>query len=315
MKLVERTFELRGPEGLGAKPRPELIGPVLSSLHATLLDTVRMGFLHSSRTTGRIPSALHRAAEVVYTGHTGKTDGVTELHFEVPQFGSAAGELFAQGQLWETGPQPEQTAVDLLAVTLGDVRQMAKDSTRFDHALLHRFSRYERVLKRGLDAIGLPDAITPTATAIDMDLSRAATSLYSETPPPRRVRVCGRLDMLTVSRRVLGFYLDSGAAATAVWMGADVVDLAGFLNRRVLIEGIAHFRPSGTLLRIDAEAIDHAGPNDEFFSTLPLPDFRRDYTLEASRGRPSQTPHGAIFGFLPGDESDHEFAAAVEALG
>ena len=127
-----------------------------------------MGFLHSSRTTGRIPSILHRAADVVYTGHSGKTDGITELHFEVPEFGSAAEELFAQKQLWDSGPRPEQTAVDLLAVTLSDVRQMAKDSTRFDHALLHRFTKYQRILNRGLDAIGLPDALTPTATAIDL---------------------------------------------------------------------------------------------------------------------------------------------------
>ena len=32
MKLIERTFELSAPEGLGKKPRPELIGPVLTSL-------------------------------------------------------------------------------------------------------------------------------------------------------------------------------------------------------------------------------------------------------------------------------------------
>ena len=121
--------------------------------------------------------------------------------------------------------------------------------------------------------------------------------------------------MLTVSRRVLGFYLDSGALATAVWMSTDVVDLAGFLNQRVLIEGIAHYRPSGSLLRIDAEAIDHAGPGDAFFSTLPPPELRRDYILEASRGRPLQTPYESIFGILPGDESEDEFAAAVEELG
>ena len=32
VKMLERTFEVRGPEGLGAKPRPELIGPDFSSL-------------------------------------------------------------------------------------------------------------------------------------------------------------------------------------------------------------------------------------------------------------------------------------------
>jgi len=32
VKMLERTFEVRGPDGLGAKPRPELIGPDFSSL-------------------------------------------------------------------------------------------------------------------------------------------------------------------------------------------------------------------------------------------------------------------------------------------
>ena len=62
VKLIERTFELRGPEGLGAKPRPELIGPVLGRVRETLLDAVRMGFLHSSHARGRIPGVPHTAA-------------------------------------------------------------------------------------------------------------------------------------------------------------------------------------------------------------------------------------------------------------
>ncbi len=36
MKLVERTCELRGSEGLGGKPRPGLIGPVLGRMPGTL---------------------------------------------------------------------------------------------------------------------------------------------------------------------------------------------------------------------------------------------------------------------------------------
>ena len=91
MKLLERTFELRGPEGLGAKPRPELIGPVFSHLHDTLQDAVRMGFLHSSHARGRIPACLRAAADVHYVGHSSVSEGVTLLHFEVPSFGSVAG--------------------------------------------------------------------------------------------------------------------------------------------------------------------------------------------------------------------------------
>ena len=195
MKLLERTFELRGPEGLGARPRPELIGPVLGRVHDTLLETVRMGFLHSSRARGRIPGCLQRAA-----------------------------------------------------------------------------------------------------------------------PAARRVRLCGRLDLLGVSKRVMGLFLEGGVSVTAVWMEEGFVDLASFLDKKVLIEGLAEFRPSGALLRVDADAIRDAGTSDASFSTLPLAEIRRNYQKAAATVRPGQKPYASIFGLIPGEESDDEFAAAVEEL-
>ena len=47
---------------------------MLGKVHDTLLASVRMGFLHSSRTRGRVPSVLRRAAEVRYLGHEGGVD-------------------------------------------------------------------------------------------------------------------------------------------------------------------------------------------------------------------------------------------------
>ncbi len=314
LKLIERTFELRGTEGLGAKPRPELIGPVLGKVHDTLLDVVRMGFLHSSRTRGRIPQSLQRAAEVRYLRHTAGTDDfATVLHFEVPEFGSVAGELFEQGQLWDTGPKPHQTAFDLLTESLKDVRQMAKNSARFDHALLRRFTSFRPLLRRGLNTILIPDDQSADPGSIDEPLSIAAESLFRETPPSRRVRLCGRLDLLGVSKRVLGLFLEDGSAVTAVWISEGFVDLAGFLDKQVVIEGLAEFRPSGTLLRVDADAIRNAGAGDAAFSKLPSSETQHYYPKEAV-ARPGQKPYASIFGFIPGEESDEVFSAAVEAL-
>ena len=62
---VERSFRLEAHEGLGSRPRPELIGPVLSELRGTILDSVRMGFLHSSRARGRVPTQLQAAADAL----------------------------------------------------------------------------------------------------------------------------------------------------------------------------------------------------------------------------------------------------------
>lgn len=314
MKLIERTFELHGSEGLGQKPRPELIGPVLGKVHDTLLHSVRMGFLHSSRARGRIPQCLQRAADVRYLGHAGGQNDSTVLRFEVPEFGSVAAELFEQDQLWDSGPKPDQTAFDLLADSLRDVRQMVSGSGRFDHALLRRFASYRHLLRHGLTSTALPDARVRHPEAFDEKLSEAAESLYWQTPPARRVRICGKLDMLGVSKRVLGLFLEDGAAVTAVWTSEGFVDLASFLDKQVVVEGLAEFRPSGALLRVDADAIREAGAGDTSFSTLPLGEVRRNYPKEATAVRPGQKPYASVFGLIPGEESDEEFAAAVAEM-
>ena len=307
--LVDQTFELHGPSGLGASPRPELVGSLLTGLHDTLVDSVRMGFLHTSRVRGRIPKGLEAAANVRFVGMEGSGDDVTKLHFQVARFGDVAGELFDQRQLWDDGPKPEQTAFDLLALSLGDVRNQRGDSSRYDHGLLNRFAKYSSSLKRGLDSILIVGSNLNEAR-IDPVLVEAAESLRKQTPPSRRVRLCGKLDMLGVSRKVMGLYLEDGTLVTALWNTEDFAGLAGYLDKDVVIEGLAVFRPSGRLLRIDADAIDSAGTQDSYFSVLPLPGVV-DYAA-AVRVRPGSSPYKDLLGMIPGEESDEEFQKALE---
>jgi len=315
MKLLERSFELIAPEGLGKKPRPELIGPVFTHLHDTLQDAVRMGFLHSSRARGRIPACLKAAAEVHYLGHSGNKAGATLLHFEVPSFGSVAGELFGQKLLWEDGPQPEQTAFELLGAALNDVRKRQKESNRFDRGMLQRVSSYRRILRRGISRIGLPDTALMESGEIDQIAVDAASELCAATPPPRRVRVAGRLDLMTAKQAVLKLDVKEGVFITAVWEGMQPVEsLKDYFNRDVVIEGAGIFRASGSLLRIDADAITFAGAQDEFFRQLPAALVAPDYQT-LTRLRPGErSPFNRILGSIPAEESDEEFAAAVEAL-
>jgi len=315
VKLIERTFELSGPEGLGAKPWPEKIGPVFTHLHDTLQDAVRMGFLHSSRARGRISACLKAAAEVHYVGHSANKAGGTLLHFEVASFGSVAGELFEQKLLWEDGPKPGQTAFELLGAALIDVRKLQKESNRFDRGMLQRVSSYRRILRRGIDRIRLPDTDLPDVSEIDQVVVDAASELCAATPTPRRVRVTGRLDLMAARQSVLKLDIKEGVFVTAVWEGVPPVEaLKDFFNRDVVIEGAGVFRPSGSLLRIDADAISFAGAQDEFFRQLPTAMTSPDYQV-ITRFRPGEkTPFGRILGSIPAEETDEEFAAAVEAF-
>jgi hypothetical protein len=315
VKLIERTFELNAPEGLGKKPRPELIGPVFTHLHGTLQDAVRMGFLHSSRARGRIPACLKAAAEVHYLGHSANQAGGTLLHFEVPSFGSVAGELFEQKLLWEDGPKPEQTAFELLGAALSDVRKRQKESNRFDRGMLQRVSSYRHILRRGIVRIGLPDTELKESGEIDQVAVEAASDLCAATPTPRRVRVVGRLDLMAAKQAVLKLDVKEGVFVTAVWEGIQPVEsLKDYFNRDVVIEGAGVFRASGSLLRIDADAIAFAGSQDEFFRQLPPAFAASDYEAMARLRPGEKSPFNRILSSIPAEESDEEFAAAVEAF-
>lgn len=316
MKTVERSFRLEAPSGLGAKPRPELIGPVLTHLHDTLQDAVRMGFLHSSRARGRIPAGIRAAADVRYLGHSAAGDSATLLRFEVAQFGEVAQDFFAQKRLWDDGPQAEQTAFELLGAALDDVQTRKEESNRFDPGLLRRIGSYERLFTgERLSSIVLPDAALPRPGRLDAAVARSARDLASATPQPRRVRVAGRLDLMGASQGVLKIEVQSGTIVTALWEGREPIEeLKSLFNKDVLCEGVGVFRPSGSLLRIDADAIAPAGQADDFFRRVPAAVAGSDVT-RSMRLRSSEAPvYAAFLESVPAEESDEEFAAAVAEL-
>lgn len=315
MSVVERSFRLEGPSGLGAKPRPELIGPVLTHLHGTLQDAVRMGFLHSSRARGRIPRGIKAAADVRYIGHSQGDGSATLLRFEVSPFGDVAAELFNQTRLWDDMPAPDQTAFELLASALADISTRREESNRFDPGLLRRIARYKSVFSRGLSRIVLTDVAEPHPASFDRAVIDAAHALSDATPEPRRVRVSGRLDLMGVSQGVIKIHVEGGGVVTALWDGKQPIDeLRSLLNRDVVCEGVGVFRPSGTLLRIDADAIDAAGPSDAGFGVVPraprVGDIKRQLLLKSGEA----SVYREFIGSIAAEESDEDFASAIEAM-
>ena len=315
MNVVERSFRLEGPSGLGAKPRPELIGPVLTHLHDTLQDAVRMGFLHSSQARGRIPRGIKAAADVRYIGHSRVDDNATLLRFEVSPFGDVAADLFKQARLWDDMPTPDQTAFEVLGAALDDISTRREESNRFDPGLLRRIARYKVIFRRDLSRIVLPDIASPSPSQFDAAVIDAAHALSDATPLSRRVRVNGRLDLKGVSQGVIKIHVVGGGVVTALWEGKEPIDeLRSLLNRDVICEGVGVFRPSGTLLRIDADAVAAAGAGDAGFAVVPraarVGDVSRRLLLKSGEVSACRE----LLGSIAPEESDEDFATAIEAM-
>jgi hypothetical protein len=258
---------------------------------------------------------LKAAAEVTYAGHEGDGRHATVLHFRVSAFGDVAGELVRQKHLWDDGPQAEETAFELFGAALRDVEERREDSNRFDPALLRRIRRYRRLLMLGVERVSMPDTAAPRQGHIDTTVVSAATALISLTPSPRRVRVAGRVDVMGASERVLKLEIRPGQVVTALWEGTeDIEQLHDLFNQDVVIEGTGVFRPSGSLLRIDADAIALASPADEFFRVIPSASRQRDYQKLARLKPGEPSVYSRLRGSIPPEESDEAFEAALAAL-
>jgi hypothetical protein len=68
------------------------------------------------------------------------------------------------------------------------------------------------------------------------------------------------------------------------------------------------------LLRIDADAIAPASPNDEFFRAIPSAQKRRDYQKSARLKPGEPSVYARLRGSIPSEESDEEFEAALATL-
>jgi hypothetical protein len=139
--------------------------------------------------------------------------------------------------------------------------------------------------------------------------------LEVEVPESREVMVVGRLDMIRYSTRRFEVRLDDSSNARGILLEGEMERLASLFNREVLVTGLAFYRPSGRLLRIDAKEVSEGEGISRSYSRIPFP-LARPSESAALRVRQSPgTGVGAFYGIWPGDETDEELLEALERTG
>jgi hypothetical protein len=116
--------------------------------------------------------------------------------------------------------------------------------------------------------------------------------------------------MVRHSTRSFGLLLDRGDEVRGVLQDGDPAILQRHFGKMITVIGKAIYRPSGSLLRIDAKEILDTTEGRQAFSLIPE-------SLSGRRGterRPQAVKAGvsAFFATWPGEESDEEL---LEALG
>jgi hypothetical protein len=181
---------------------------------------------------------------------------------------------------------------------------------RYDRALLRKLSGLRRVFSEHLHSVGLPFGKNGSSKVQDLTQTTAdvAARMANSTPKPQEVRVVGQLDMVRRSTRSFGLQLDDGTEVHGVLENADDVEqLRQHFGKRVLIFGQAVYRPSGSLLRIDAHAIESGAGQPSIFSKVPPPRSRRPPLTRKISARQGWTSFASYFGEWPGEETDEQW--------
>jgi len=289
-------------------------GALLRDLLNVLVDgvqqAVRLRVEGRSTAQGRLPAWLEQATafDVVDV-----REGSTELVIEAPPLFEAAPDRFRQTELF-TQIRVDDSCVDVFLESLDDAMTEQVDSDRFDDGLIETFELLGRVLRHQVESI---EVLNARPLRIEKESIEKLRRLRRAFPPDQRVIVAGKLDLLRHSDRVFTVVLESGSVLRGVVTGeaVDLGELGRLWGRTAVVSGVAKFRPSGTVLRIEAEHVRPAGPADAAaWSQVPRP-LLTDLDLRALH-RPQGPRSGvsAIFGQFPGDESEEDFLRALDAI-
>ncbi|HEX3997235.1 MAG TPA: hypothetical protein VHX65_01665 [Pirellulales bacterium] len=314
MSTTIQTVTLSSKGHFGRNVPPKAFGELLRAIPDAIRLSVRMAFESRSRATGKLPKWLAPASDIRFLDHGGHDE--TFLHFEVPRLGDAAAEIYRQQELWPTRPDPEDTGFDLLGDVISDVAASDVDSERFDRPLLRQIERFSRGLNGTFQRLAFPGNRFSQAqpVVINSAVIGAASKLCHGTPEPQQTRVAGKLDMIRSSTNTFAIKLKDGQDIHGVLNEGKIADFKGLLEQNVLVLGKAVYRPSGKLLRIDADHVSAAAEWDQFFSTIPKPKRSRFDLRGVLREQQHKNGMTAVFGKWPGNETDEQIAAALREM-
>lgn len=304
--MSQTLLHVTGPAAKGARVDAPLLRDLLDVLVDAVQEAVRLRTEGRSRAPGALPAWLAKAAAF----DVELREGSTQLALTAAPLGDLVPEKLAQLDMFDP-ISPAATCLDMFVEALDDALASKADSDRYDDGLIETMTGFGKVLDHEIHSFELRSGRT---RKIERATVESLRQLRRSIPADQRVRLAGKLDLLKHSSQHFSLELASGVVRGVVTGEADFSQLGQLLGQQVVVSGLAKFRPSGRVLRVEADQIVPAVGDTSLWEGMPrplLPD------LDVRALRVPQGPKSgiaAIFGRLPADESDEDFDAAVRAL-
>jgi hypothetical protein len=309
--MLNYTLLLHGLRSTGEGLPGALLRDLLDAVDRGAKGAVRLRLEGRSSAKGGFPPAwVNDAAAFRMTGFHRGTPGV---ELRIPTLLEALPQKFAQADLF---PPVDSTdsALTLMGRSLGEALSGNEESDAYDPPLLRSFEEFREVFRHGVEAVEIRNGRvdTPSLTVTPEGI-RTVQRLHRQTPRSQRVRVAGKVDAIRHSDRAFTLILESGEQIRGVLAEGEPEVLAPFFGQVAVVSGVAQFRPSGSLLRVDADLLEPGTDQDlELWSETPRSLFGPTDDRDLRRPQGPRSGINALIGSWPGDETDDEIFAMLE---
>jgi len=301
----------------GLKSRPGTISlTALKTIIDVVLDgsskVLRLASEGESTKKGRAPTWLSKCTEFTVTGIY---EGSTTVEIEAPTLQEALPEEIQKKDEWYTVPNPQDTAISLLARSVKDTISEQLESENYDIGVLNAILSADPLISDYATEIEL---VSEERTEDNFRLGslelEKIRNLKKNSPEPKAIIVSGLLNTIEHSTKRFKLLLKDGEVIQGTIDPSNITDedMRNFWGKHVTIKGTMHFKFSGRPRLIEAEMIKISEIGEEIFETIPhqisLPEVLEDIKKTQNREQLLNT----IWGQWPGDESIEDILSALK---
>ncbi len=304
--IREHTITLWGPAATEVGVSGHLLRDLFDVLVQGAEQSLRFRIEGRSSARGAAPAWLRSASDFRMIDLVAG-NGARTMRVEARSLVDTMPERFAQKSLFED-LDATRSPIELFEDALEEALLERSDSEAFDQPLLETFTKFRNLLAAGVEAVELQNGRT---VRVDREAMERVLRLSRIAYAPRRVRLAGRLDIIRYSDCRFTLVLQNGARVAGIAREPGAEALRDAFGAEVVVTGTADFRPSGSLLRVNADLIEPARASElEMFGNVPRP-----LIAPAPVERPvARAGLEALLGEWPGDESLEQLLGQLEQL-
>lgn len=316
--MKQHTVTLLGGSPGELRVPAEVLRETLGALLEGAQRAARLFVEGESVRPGARPAWLEAVCAVQVTG---LESGSAVISVEAPSLSEAVPDKFGAERLSLFGEpgtplDVSQSAVDFFSIVLASAVVGDREHLMADRPLLESCIRFARAARGAYDGLQLAGvAANEASVVVSADSVAQIERLRDETPSPRAVRVSGVLDTISATRLDAQLLLDTGESVVVRLAEPDPEHLRALFSTRVVISGVAQYRPSGRLSVVDVEHIGPASEADAMWSRAPAPLPAKTAAVARPVAQDAASGVSAFFGIWPGDETEQELLTALKELG